>query len=931
MQKALQERRPIVQGLITKFLILVVPLSLLLSISGTFLLVKHDFRHAHDNLAARIGNQAARVTTLLSRHGGLEDGQLAQDLLALLSDDRAFRCAELRVLGEDRAYATMPANLGCTGHGDAESLTLPVGELSVATLTVWFGDSELADYRYERQALTQMVMVLGFLLPVLAAVVGFRLVVNRPLKKLLTAIRRSTETGVRTPVDYRSNDEFDVVFSAFDRMLEREVDRERALKEANSALSASEEKLRVLNEELEARIQARTIQLQEREAALSESQQRFRHFAEASSDWYWEMDESLRFSYFSDRFTDVTGVPPKMLLGKTREETGIPGVDPEAWQRHLSDLAERRPFRGFVHPRTKANGEEVWLSISGLPYFDHDGAFKGYRGVGANITRLKEAEDELRMSRDKLKESERALIEAQLTAKIGSWRWSLERSSLISCSEGFAHIHGVTMDEINELMDHQMERVVHPEDRARVEEKIRRADAAKLDYEIEYRILLPDGQVRHVVEICNQIVDDSGQVREQVGTVQDITDRKNLELALLSAKDEAESSSRAKSQFLAKMSHEIRTPMNGVLGTTDLLLRTELTDHQRRLTETAHQSAENLLHLINDILDLSKVEAGKLELHCRDFDLREVVAEVCILATATKKDKDLEVSQFIDPGIPERLHGDPDRLRQILINLVGNAIKFTDEGQVSVRVERQGMDDMFVIAFEVADTGIGLTAEAIDRVLKPFEQDTQSTGHRYGGTGLGLAISKQLIEMMGGELAIESRPGQGSTIRFALHLEATDQRSLPQIADEDMELESNLNAAVLLAEDNPVNQMIAEEYLSAMGCHVQVVPNGKEAVAAFRRRAYDLILMDCDMPEMDGIEATKSIRQFEMDENRQQPTPIIALTAYAFEEDQQRCMAAGMDDFLGKPFDPKSLQAVLKRWLTHDDQISTLSERHVAL
>ncbi len=514
-------------------------------------------------------------------------------------------------------------------------------------------------------------------------------------------------------------------------------------------------------------------------------------------------------------------------------------------------------------------------------------------------------------------ESEELLKQVARMAQLGHWVWHDTDNRYIQCSEEAASLYGYSVDEFMERYSNleHLTQDVHPDDREHYANAMVVVDSDDA-YEVEVRERIRSGEYRYFREYGRRIYDESGRYIRTIGFNQDITRFKETEKALQKAKEEADSANRAKTQFLAKMSHEIRTPMNGVLGTTNLVLRTKLTDHQRRLIETAYRSAQNLLSLINDILDLSKIEAGKLEIDSREFDLEVIVTDICSLAAVTANDKRLDLSYFIDPKIPRQLWGDPDRLRQVLVNLVGNATKFTDRGEVSVRVECQGMvGDALVVSFEISDTGIGVTAEQMDRILKPFEQADKSTFGHYGGTGLGLAISQQLIEMMDGELSIESVEGQGSIFRFTLHLETSDRVSEPTRPDMEREPKPNLGATVLLAEDNPVNQLVAEEYLSSFGCNVDVVSNGLEALAAFERKAYDLILMDCDMPEMDGFEATKTLRQMKLDENRQQSTPIIALTALAFEGDRERCTAAGMDDFLGKPFDPKDLQAMLKRWL----------------
>jgi PAS domain S-box-containing protein len=451
---------------------------------------------------------------------------------------------------------------------------------------------------------------------------------------------------------------------------------------------------------------------------------------------------------------------------------------------------------------------------------------------------------------------------------------------------------------------------------------------------------------------------------EWIAVVRNITDRKASEQRLkdntleLEQKNEelekaltaAREATRMKSRFLANMSHEIRTPMNGVLGMTDFLLGTGLNPEQLEYAESIKRSADSLLALINDILDLSRIEAGKLRLDRSEFSLQSVIADTAAMFAPQARAKGLDFESTLAPGLPEWAVGDAGRLRQVLTNLLGNAIKFTERGRVELKIELAGQaHDSIDLKFTVCDSGIGIPKDEQGRLFGAFTQVDESNTRKYGGTGLGLAISKQLVEMLGGEIGMQSAPGQGSKFWFtasfgksarpvitaaskpapmvdvrvrqtvmpppvtaAKSQTGTAQRaaSVPQSAAQDS-LEGSMR--ILLAEDNEINQRITLRLLQKLGLAADAVVNGREAVEALEKRKYDLVLMDCQMPEMDGFEATAVIRGREGSGKPHQT--ICALTANAMDGDRERCLAAGMDDYISKPVGLEKLREALDRWI----------------
>ena len=588
-------------------------------------------------------------------------------------------------------------------------------------------------------------------------------------------------------------------------------------------------------------------------------------------------------------------------------------------------IAERQT-RTFEESLSTADGKFTFLSTKG-PLYDEQGGVVGTFGIARDITEHKRIEAELR-------ESERRLMRVLDGSEQGFWDWNLQ-SNRFTVSARFETMLGYEAGEMN-LVPENWGKYVQADDLLNAQASIQRHLAGVAPtHEAELRLLTKTGEWRWVLT-RGRVVEYSmdGKALIMSGTHTDINERKQLEFAvnaysqhleelvanrtvqLEEAKAIAVAATLAKSAFLANMSHEIRTPLNAITGMVHLVKHAGVSPEQAERLDKINTASEHLLEIINAVLDLSKIEAGKLVLEELPINVEQLLGSIVVMLQGRAQAKGLDLKSEV-LALPQCLLGDPTRLKQALLNYAANAVKFTETGSVTLRARLLEEDsDSALVQFEVVDTGIGIAQEALSKLFAAFEQADNSTTRKYGGTGLGLAITQKLAQLMGGDAGAQSTLGSGSTFWIRIRLgkisSASALQTIESTEDAELVLKRDFSGRrILLAEDEPINREIAEMMLSELGLIVDFAEDGIAAVDRVRRNTYDLILMDMQMPRMDGLDATREIRKLSAGAS----IPILAMTANAFAEDRARCFAAGMNDFITKPVRPKDLFSAILKWL----------------
>lgn len=626
-------------------------------------------------------------------------------------------------------------------------------------------------------------------------------------------------------------------------------------------------------------------------------------------DLVWLKDENGVYVTCNHRFELLYNASSKGIVGKT---------DYDFVDKELADFFRSHDRKAIQLGGPSINEELLTFGSDGhqeltetikSPVVAPDGTLIGVLGIGRDITDRKRTEDELKRGKAQLD----FVLEG---GQLGFWDWDLT-SNTVQRNHIWAGILGYTFEEI-QATTQQWSDFLHPDDRERAWESINdHLEGRTPLHDAEYRMKTKQGDYRWILDRAMVVQRDAdGRPLRMSGIHVDITKRKQDEEALQQAKSDAEAANRAKSEFLANMSHEIRTPMNGVVGMTQLLRYTELTNEQKEYLDNIDLSAGNLLSIIEDILDLSKIEAGKIELEYAVFSLQQCIKEACMMQSSRITSKGINFNVNLSSNLPKLVFGDQLRVKQIVLNLISNAAKFTEKGSITVAANLlQHMSDHIIVQISVADTGIGIASELLTRIFESFIQADMSTTRKYGGTGLGLTICRQLTELMGGRIWVESKIGMGSTFNLTLQFGLPEQNLKEELLKKnnpipviDMDMTP---LHVLVVEDNLLNQQTTELLLRRMGHTTSTANNGKQALEVWLQGGIDLILMDIHMPLLNGVEATIEIRNKEAESGGH--IPVVALTADVLDGTEERLLRQGFDGYLSKPVLVNNLAAELKR------------------